>query len=70
MARDYKCSYALIGHSERRHTFLENDKTIFKKTKLSLQSNMSTILCVGETITEYNQKLTKKVISRQLNSVL
>ena len=70
MARDYKCSYALIGHSERRHTFLENDKTIFKKTKLSLQSNMSTILCVGETIHEYNKNLTKKVISRQLKSAL
>ena len=70
MAQDYKCSYALIGHSERRHIFLENDKTILKKIELSLQSNMSTILCVGETINEYNRHLTKKVISRQLKSAL
>jgi len=70
MAEDLKCSYALIGHSERRHTFLENEKTIASKTRLSLRSNLNTILCVGETITEYNRKQTKRVISRQLRSAL
>ena len=70
MAKDFKCSYALIGHSERRHIFFEDDKTIAKKTRLSLESNIRTILCVGETITEYNKKMTKKVISRQLKSAL
>ena len=70
MAKDFKCSYALIGHSERRHIFFEDDKTITKKTRLSLESNIRTILCVGETISEYNRKMTKKVISRQLKSAL
>ena len=70
MAEDFKCSYVLIGHSERRHIFYEDDKTIAKKTRLSLESNMRTILCVGETITQYNEKMTKKVISRQLKSAL
>ena len=70
MTKDYNCTYALIGHSERRHIFQEDEKTIAKKTQLSLESNMSTILCVGETITEYNKKLTKKVILRQLKSAL
>lgn len=70
MAKDFKCSYALIGHSERRHIFFEDDKTIAKKIRLSLESNIRTILCVGETITEYNKKMTKKVISRQLMSAL
>ena len=70
MARDFKCSYVLIGHSERRHIFMEDDKTIAKKTRLSLLSDIKTILCVGETITEYNKKMTKNVISRQLKSAL
>ena len=70
MTKDYNCTYALIGHSERRHIFQEDEKTIAKKTQLSLESNMNTILCVGETITEYNKKLTKKVILRQLKSAL
>ena len=70
MTKDYNCTYALIGHSERRHVFQEDEKTIAKKTQLSLESNMNTILCVGETITEYNKKLTKKVILRQLRSAL
>jgi triosephosphate isomerase len=70
MTKDYNCTYALIGHSERRHVFQEDEKTIAKKTQLSLESNMNTILCVGETITEHNKKLTKKVILRQLKSAL
>ena len=70
MTKDYNCTYALIGHSERRHIFQEDEKTIAKKTQLSLESNMNTILCVGETIAEYNKKLTKKVILRQLKSAL
>lgn len=70
MAKDFKCSYSLIGHSERRHVFMESEKIISSKTKLSLESGMNTILCVGETIAEYNQKQTKKVISRQLKTAL
>ncbi len=70
MTRDYNCTYALVGHSERRHIFQEDDKIIAKKIRLSLESDMSTILCVGETILEYNKKLTKKVILRQLKSAL
>ena len=70
MIKDYKCSYALVGHSERRHIFLEDNKVIEKKIKLSLDSNIKTVLCVGETLTEYNKKLTKKVISKQLRSAL
>ena len=70
MTKDYNCTYALIGHSERRHVFQEDEKTIAKKIQLSLASNMNTILCVGETIAEYNKKLTKKVILRQLKSAL
>ena len=69
MIKDY-CTYSMVGHSERRHIFNEDDDMVAKKVQLSLKSNINTILCVGETITEYNQKLTKKVISRQLNSAL
>jgi triosephosphate isomerase len=70
MTKDYNCTYTLIGHSERRHIFQEDEKAIAKKIQLSLESSMNTILCVGETITEYNKKLTKKVILRQLKSAL
>ena len=70
MIKDYKCSFTLIGHSERRHILLEDEDMIMSKVKLSLQANLNTILCVGETLKEYNQKLTKKVISWQLRSAL
>ena len=70
MTKDYNCNYALVGHSERRHVFNEDDKIISKKVRLSIESGMQTILCVGETIVEYDKKLTKKVILRQLKSAL
>ena len=69
MIKDY-CTYTLIGHSERRHIFLENDQVIREKFKLSVNFGMKTILCVGETMYERNKKLTKKIIFRQLSSAL
>ncbi|MBT3697291.1 MAG: triose-phosphate isomerase [Gammaproteobacteria bacterium] len=70
MTKDYNCNYTLVGHSERRHVFNEDEKIISKKVRLSIESGMQTILCVGETIAEYNSKSTKKVILRQLKSAL
>ena len=70
MTKDFDCTYALVGHSERRHILKEDDETIAIKTRVSLESNINTILCVGETITEYNKNLTKRVILRQLKLAL
>ena len=70
MTKDYNCNYTLVGHSERRHVFNEDEKIISKKVRLSIESGMQTILCVGETMAEYNSKSTKKVILRQLKSAL
>ena len=70
MTKDYNCNYTLVGHTERRLFFNEDEKIISKKVRLSIESGMQTILCVGETMAEYNSKSTKKVILRQLKSAL
>jgi triosephosphate isomerase len=48
MARDAGASYALVGHSERRHVFGETDQQTAKKCAAAARSGLVPILCVGE----------------------
>ena len=66
MLKDYNCKYVLVGHSERRHIFLEKNKEIAAKVKLAIDSKLSIIFCVGETIAERNKKQTSRIIAQQL----
>ncbi len=68
MIKDFECPYVLIGHSERRHIFMESDALISKKLNQSLKNNKKTILCVGEKLEDYKQNLTKKVITKQITT--
>ena len=49
------CDYVIIGHSERRETFLENHKVLSEKLKLSWTNNIKPIFCVGENINIRNK---------------
>jgi triosephosphate isomerase len=42
MANDFGCSYILIGHSERRHIFMESEKFISNKISIAFQKNKKT----------------------------
>jgi triosephosphate isomerase (TIM) len=44
------CRYVIIGHSERRQFFGENDESVAKKTKAALNAGLAPIVCVGETL--------------------
>lgn len=70
MLQDFNCRYVLIGHSERRHLFGENENFIAKKFHHAKESGMIPVLCVGETLAEREQGLTETVIARQLLTVL
>ncbi len=58
--------YALVGHSERRHVFNENDKDIRNKVAAAIRNNIRPILCVGETAWEHANNETRDVIHDQL----
>ena len=70
MLKEY-CEYVILGHSERRTVFEENDELINKKTKAAIENNIIPIICVGENISERESGLTKNKIRNQLlNSLL
>lgn len=60
----------LIGHSERRSLFNENDQMISKKVQLVQKQGMIPFLCIGETLPQREAGLTLKVLSEQLKQDL
>ena len=72
MILDTGATYAIIGHSERRHTIghLEDDRMINLKTKAALAAGLTPILCVGETLAERKAERTLEVLTFQLTAAL
>lgn len=68
MLVDAGCRYVIVGHSERRSLFGEEDSLINRKLKASLKQGLQPILCVGETLEEREADLTFEVIKRQLET--
>lgn len=70
MLADAGCSYAVVGHSERRSLFGETDDVVANKFANALRAGLCPILCVGETLEEREQGVTESVVARQLDAVL
>ena len=70
MLKDMNCAYVILGHSERRAIYGETDALIAEKVKVALDSGVTPILCVGETLEEREGGVMEKVISEQLDAVI
>ena len=70
MLNDFKCRFVIVGHSERRFWYGENDALVARKCQKALEYGLTPILCVGETEEEKHKGLTQCVIERQLFAVL
>ena len=60
------CSYIIIGHSERRAYFGESDEHVNRKLRAAIQFDLIPIVCVGETLDQYESGLTSEVVRRQI----
>ena len=70
MLKDVGCRYVIIGHSERRRLYHEDDALIARKFGAALAAGLTPVLCVGETLAEREAHKTEAVVARQLDAVL
>lgn len=65
MLQDAGCSWVIIGHSERRTIFGENDQLLNRKLHYALKSGLKVMFCVGETLDEREGGQMEYVLKRQ-----
>jgi triosephosphate isomerase (TIM) len=65
MLREF-CQYVILGHSERRTYFGETDEIVNRKLRAAQASGLTPIVCVGETLEQYESKQTSEVVARQI----
>ncbi len=70
MLVDMGCQYVIMGHSERRQLFFEDDTLIARKCVAAYHAGLIPVLCVGETEAERANGTTFEVLTRQLQAVL
>ncbi len=70
MLKDLGVEYVILGHSERRALFLENDGTIARKLTSALANSLRPIFCVGETLEQRENKDTFNILEVQLQTGL
>ncbi|MCP4390756.1 MAG: triose-phosphate isomerase [Gammaproteobacteria bacterium] len=64
------CSYAIVGHSERRALYLESDQLVAARFAMALSAGLTPIFCIGETLQEREQDVTEAVVARQIDAVI
>jgi triosephosphate isomerase len=70
MLKDVGSTYVIVGHSERRRWYHEDDTLVARKFAAALAGGLKPVLCVGETLEEREAKQTEAVVGRQVEAVI
>ena len=70
MLKEIGIEWVILGHSERRQYFGETDETVNAKTLQALKNDLTPIVCVGETLEEFEAGITEKVVRTQTAAAL
>lgn len=70
MIADICAEYVLVGHSERRTIFGENEKIVASKIIAAYRNGLKPMLCVGENLAEREAGKTARKINMQMKSAL
>src|SRR5258707_5468332 len=70
MLREFGCRFAIVGHSERRALYGEDDARVAAKFVAARRAGLTPILCVGETLEQRERGETESVVGRQLDAVV
>lgn len=67
--KDAQVNYVLVGHSERRQYFNEDNACLIQKIRNAFAHDLTVVFCIGETQDQYEQNQTQDVLAAQLTVV-
>jgi len=70
MLKEIECEWVILGHSERRQYFLEEDVIINDKMNTVIENDLKPILCIGENESQRNNNETFEILKSQLTTAL
>jgi len=70
MLREFGCRFVIVGHSERRTLYGEDDARVAAKFIAAQRAGLTPIVCVGETLEQRERGETESVVGRQLDAVI
>lgn len=70
MLKEFGCTYAIVGHSERREYHKESNECVAAKYKAAQDNGLVPVLCVGESLAQFEAGQTMDIVREELKAVI